>query len=160
VYVSHVTREGRSVSPVTPVFRAVTGEELVSWPTVAATEDGVAVAWTDRDNGRVRFARLDAQGAMQGRVTIVHDGMDAPQHVLLGYNGHDFGIAATLRTGVYFVRLNADGSRNGRPSVLSEGDAVRSLDAMEWDGRTYGLTFTVQREGSTERVQQHVVDAS
>ncbi len=133
-----------------------TDEESIAAPAVAATPEGHAVAWADRDNGRIRFARIDAQGAVVGRVAIVHDGVDAPRSVALGYTGHEFAVAASLRDGVYFARLGADGERVGEGRVFAEGESVRSVDALTWDGRAFDLAVTVRREGGATQLHHRV----
>lgn len=156
VFVGLLTAERRALGQGTRLHAISTDEESLAAPAVAVASDGYAVAWADRDNGRIRFARIDARGALRGSVAIVHDGVDAPRNVALGWSGHDFALAASLRDGVYFARVSAEGARMGDPLVIAEGESVRSLDGVAWDGRAYDLTFTVQRDGRDEQIRQRV----
>lgn len=156
VYVGLLDADRHARGQGTRLHTIVPDEETVGAPAVTVAGDGYAVAWADRDNGRVRFARIDAHGALRGRVAIVHDGVDDPRRVAIGWNGREFGVAASLREGVYFARVADDGERVGEGLVLAESDRVRSIDAVEWDGRAFSLSFTVQREGGDERVRQRV----
>lgn len=156
VYVGLLTPERHALGQGTRLHAISADEESLAAPAVAVATDGFAVAWADRDNGRIRFARLDARGALRGSVSIVHDGVDAPRNVALGWSGHDFALAASLREGVYFARVNAEGARVGDPLVFAEGESVHSLDSVAWDGRAYDLTFTVRRDGRDEQIRQRV----
>lgn len=156
VYVGLLDAQGRPLGAGSRIHAAVVDEEGVASPAVAAAHDGYGVAWADRENGRVRFARLDARGALRGRVAIVHDGVDAPRSARLMWNGREFGVAVGLRRGVYFARVAADGTRVGEPVVLSEGSSVSSIDALEWDGHTFGVSLTVTSEAGVEQVRHRV----
>lgn len=156
VFVGLLDGDRRAQGQGTRLHAISADEESLAAPAVAVASDGYAVAWADRDNGRIRFARLDARGALRGSVAIVHDGVDAPRDVALGWSGHEFALAASLRDGVYFARVSAEGARVGDPLVLAEGETVRTLDGVTWDGRAYDLTFTVRREGRDEKLRQRV----
>jgi hypothetical protein len=156
VFVGLLTSERRALGQGTRLHAISGDEESLAAPAVAVANDGYGVAWADRDNGRIRFARLDARGALRGSVAIVHDGVDAPRSVALGWSGHEFALAASLRDGVYFARVSTEGARVGDPLVFAEGEAVRSLDGVAWDGRAYDLTFTVRRDGRDEQLRQRV----
>lgn len=156
VFVGLLSRERHALGQGTRLHAVVTDEETLAAPAVAVADDGFGVAWADRDNGRIRFARIDARGALRSTVSIVHDGVDAPNAVALGWSGHEFAVAVSLRDGVYFARVNDTGERVGEPLVLAEGETVRSVDGVAWDGRAYDLTFTVRRDGRDEQVRQRV----
>lgn len=156
VYVGLLDHDRRAHGQGTRLHTVASDEETLAAPAVVVTPEGSAIAWADRDNGRIRFARLDAHGALRGTVAIVHDGVDAPRTVALGWNGHEFGVAAALREGVYFTRVGVDGARLGEAQVIAEGEAVHSLDAVAWDGRAFDLAFTVRHDGRNEQVRARI----
>lgn len=156
VYFGRLDRARRAAGPGTRLHATVVDEEGISSPSVVSTPDGYGVAWADRENGRVRFARIDARGALRGRVAILHDGVESPQTTRLTWTGREFGVAVGLWQGVYFARVSSEGTRVGEPVLLHEGSPLRSLDSVEWDGRAYSLSFTLDHEGRPEQVQQRV----
>jgi len=156
VYVGLLDAQGRARGAGSRLHAVVADEEGVASPAVVAAHDGYGVAWADRENGRVRFARLDARGALRGRVAIVHDGVDAPRSARLVWTGREFGVAVGLRRGVYFSRIADNGARVGEPVVLSEGAPVSSIDAVEWDGRAFGVAITVSSDGRVEQIRHRV----
>jgi hypothetical protein len=156
VYVGLLDGERHAHGQGTRLHTVVSDEETLAAPAVVVTPDGSAIAWADRDNGRIRFARIDAHGALRGTVAIVHDGVDAPRSVALGWNGREYGVAVALREGVYFARVGVDGARIGDAQVIAEGEAVHSLDAVAWDGRAFDLAFTVRHDGRHERVRARI----
>lgn len=141
------------------VHRSVECEESASAASIVASGDGYAVAWIDSENGRVRFARLDASGTQSGPATIVHEGLEAPQSARLLANGREFAVAVALWHGVYFARINAQGERAGEGSVLAEDQSVRSIDELRVDGANYGLGWTEDHNGQPVRVHQRVSGA-
>jgi fructose/tagatose bisphosphate aldolase len=145
-----------AIDRIAQIHAAVPDEEGISSPAVAAAHEGYGVAWADRENGRVRFARLDARGALRGRVAIVHDGVDAPRSARIVWSGREFGVAVGLRRGVYFARVGDNGARLGEPVVLSEGESVSSIDAVEWDGRAFGVSLTVTGAQRVEQIRHRV----
>lgn len=156
VYVGMLDASGHAHAAGTLLHTTVDDEEALASPAVVAAGDGYGVAWTDRDNGRVRFARLDARGALRGRVSIVHDGVASPRATRLAWNGREFAVAVELREGVYFARVAADGTRIGEALVFAEGAPVASVDSVEWDGRGYAVSYTVRSEAGTARLRQRV----
>jgi hypothetical protein len=156
VYVGLLDAQGRARGAGSRLHAGVTDEEGAASPAVVAANEGYGVAWADRENGRVRFARLDARGALRGRVSIVHDGIDAPRSARLVWNGREFGVAVGLRRGVYFSRIGDNGARLGEPVVLSESSSVNSIDAVEWDGHAFGVAITVSADGRVEQVRHRV----
>ncbi|MFO0610081.1 MAG: hypothetical protein U0324_43380 [Polyangiales bacterium] len=156
VYLGLLDPQGRARGAGSQIHVAVPDEEGVSSPAVAAAHEGYGVAWADRENGRVRFARLDARGALRGRVAIVHDGVDAPRSARIVWSGREFGVAVGLRRGVYFARVGDNGARLGEPVVLSEGESVSSIDAVEWDGRAFGVSITVTGAQRVEQIRHRV----
>jgi hypothetical protein len=157
VYVGLLDAQGRAQGVGSQIHAAAPDEEGVASPAVAAASEGFGVAWADRENGRVRFARVDAHGALRGRVTIVHDGVDSPRSARLVWSGREFGVAVGLRRGVYFARISDNGARLGEPVLLSEGESVSSIDAVEWDGHAYGVSLTVANDRRVEQVRHRVL---
>lgn len=129
-------------------------EELVGAPSVVVIPGGYGVAWVDGDNGRVRFRRLDAEGRPVGRASIVHEGLEAPESVRLGWNGREFAVAVGLWRGVYFARVTPSGARIGDGAVVAEGEPVRSVDALRFAGSAWHVGYAVERNGTTERATE------
>jgi len=156
VYVGLLDVQGRARGLGSQIHVAVPEEEGIASPAIAMAHDGYGVAWADRENGRVRFARLDARGALRGRVAIVHDGVDAPRSTRILWNGREFGVAVGLRRGVYFARVGDNGARLGEPVFLSEGESVASIDALEWDGHSFSVSITVTAGRQIEQIRHRV----
>lgn len=131
-------------------------EERVGAPTVVAVDGGFAVAWVDGDNGRVMFARLDAERRVTAAPTIVHDGLDRPRAVTLAWSGRDFGVGVSLWRGVYFTRVDARGERSGDGAMMSEGEAETALESVRWERDGYVVAWTETRQGRAERVQRRI----
>lgn len=139
------------------LHQAVEGEESVaSSSLVAVGSEGYALAWVDGENGRVRFARLDANGVRRGASTIVHEGLEAPRSTRLVWNGHEFAVAVGLWQGVYFARINAAGTRVSDGSVMAEGETVRSVDELRTDAQGYNLAWTEEHDGRATQMHQRL----
>ncbi len=123
------------------VRQAVSEEEEVYPPDIVATSDGFAVAWTDPSNGRVRFARLDANRRPVGRASIVHDGLESPRVTRIASHASEHGVAVQLDRGVYFARVSADGSRIGEGALLAEDTAITSLDRVQPTATGYDVSW-------------------
>ncbi|MBL8684351.1 MAG: hypothetical protein JNK05_34570 [Myxococcales bacterium] len=146
------------------VRQAVSEEEEVYPPDVAATSNGYAVVWTDPSNGRVRFARLDSSRRPVGRASIVHDGLESPRSTRLAVGTNEHGVAVQLDHGVYFARVNAEGARQGDGVLLAEEGDVASIEGVRAVGQGYEVRWreaggavraaTVSRDG---RVAQRTV---
>lgn len=148
--------QGRGVASPVQVRALVSDEEGLSAPAVVAAGDAFGVAWVDAENGRVRFQVVGADGAARGPAAIVHDGLTDPRSVRLAYNGHEFGVAAQLREGVYFTRVDAQGHRLDVGQLVAEGEPVDALDSLRWDGRAYSVGFAVSNEGAIQHRDQRL----
>jgi len=141
----------------TLVRQAVSEEEEVYPPDVVATSNGFAVAWTDPSNGRVRFARLDANRRPVGRASIVHDGLESPRTTRIASANNEHGIAVQLDHGIYFARVSSDGTRIGDGALLAEETAITSIDRVLATATGYEVSWressgavrsaTVSRDG-------------
>ncbi|MFO0559133.1 MAG: hypothetical protein U0269_14050 [Polyangiales bacterium] len=139
------------------VRQAVSEEEEVYPPDVVATGNGFAVAWTDPSNGRVRFARLDANRRPVGRASIVHDGLESPRVARIASGNNEHGVAVQLDQGVYFARVSSDGTRIGEGALLAEETAITAIDRVQATPSGYEVswressgavrTATVARDG-------------
>lgn len=139
------------------VRQAVSEEEEVYPPDVVATGNGFAVAWTDPSNGRVRFARLDANRRPVGRASIVHDGLESPRVARIASGNNEHGVAVQLDQGVYFARVSADGTRIGEGALLAEETTIAALDRVQATTTGYEVSWressgavrsaTVSRDG-------------
>lgn len=123
------------------VRQAVSEEEEVYPPDVVATGNGYALAWTDPSNGRVRFARLDANRRPVGRASIVHDGLESPRAARLASAHNEHGVAVQLDQGVYFARVSSDGTRIGDGALLVEDTAVTSIDRVQATATGYEVSW-------------------
>lgn len=155
VYFGRVDRQGHALGRAT-ILHAVADaeEELVGSPSVVSVPGGYGVAWVDGDNGRVRFRRLDADGNPVGRASIVHEGLESPEHVQLAWNGREFAVAVQLWHGVYFARVSREGQRVGDGSVVAEGESVRRVEALRWEASGWHVEYAVERNGATERAHE------
>lgn len=161
VYFGQVSRAGQPEGAATVLHTlADAEEESIASPSVVAVPGGFGVAWVDHENGRVRFRRLDAAGAPQGRATIVHEGLEDPTRATLGWNGTEFAVAVQLRQGVYFARVSAAGERLGDGSILAEGERVEGVDALAWRNNAWTVGYTLTESGVARRRQERIAPDS
>jgi len=160
VYFGQVDRqghpEGRSVALHT---LADPGQESIASPSVVAVPGGFGVAWVDHENGRVRFRRLNAQGAPTGRSSIVHEGLEDPARATLAWNGQEFAVAVQLRQGVYFARVSAAGERVGDGAILAEGARIQGVEGLAWRDNAWTVGYTLTEAGQAQRRQERIAPA-
>ncbi len=156
VYFGRLAADGHPTGTASVVHRVVEDEEQIASPVVTASSDGYGIAWVDPENGRVCFARLDASGALRGRTSIVHDGLEAPRVAQIVWNGHEFGLAVGQWRGVYFARVADTGERVGDGVLIDEGTSVGSLDGIRWDGRGYTVSWSQRHDGFATHLRQRL----
>lgn len=132
---------GRAIGVPIAVRVSESAEEDVWAPSVAFTGSEYGIAWADPANGRVNFARFDANGRRLGGITVLHEGLEMPLATRAVWNGSEYGVAVAMSQGIYFVRVRRDGERLGHGVIVAEGNAVASLDELSASSSGFALQW-------------------
>jgi hypothetical protein len=124
----------------------------------SVTTDGTqrAVAWVDnRDgNNEIYFARLQADGSVDGaEIRVTNNDADSGGPSLV-WTGSEYGLAwHDSRDGnpeIYFVRLNAAGAVQGVPIRVSNAADLSLFPSLVFNDNGFGVAWEDNRDGAFE----------
>ena len=147
VYFTRISATGERLSPDVRVSNLAAGGTARDVRAVWG-DGGFGVAWTDNraGNNDIYFARLNADGVLQGDNLRVTDNPADQRTPTIAWAAGEYGLAwRDSREGhgleIYFTRLSADGRKLGDDLRVTEDPGQSVTPTLAWNGQSYGLLW-------------------
>lgn len=137
-------------------FRVTNDNGDSNFPSIVSNGTGRAVAWVDnRDgNNEIYFARLLADGSIDGvSVRVTNDVEDSGGPSLV-WTGSEYGLAwhdsQNDNPEIYFVRISAAGAVQNPPTRVSNAAGLSLFPSLVVNNGGFGIAWEDNRDGAFE----------